>query len=262
MTARERRTGRLHALVLRLYPHDLRRRYGPEILELLETSSTPIRDLADVARSGVRERAASAPARHSSRHSSHQTLRWMTTSAAVIAAEGAPLALSGTVPWAVPVVGAAVGLMLTHRCAARLRPTLLVTSGLLFIYLLPHLWESVSGEAGRAPELVSTVAFGVALALAAPLLRRRPGHRTTVIVGAFAVLALPSLATTLLAALGHLAHPWQSYWLVMSSYAPPAVDGALVYYPVLYTCCAFMLLACLAPRNRPVPLPEGHNLHA
>ncbi|WP_436762136.1 hypothetical protein [Streptosporangium sp. V21-05] len=39
----------------------------------------------------------------------------------------------------------------------------------------------------------------------------------------------------------------------MSSHAPPGVDGALAYYPVLYTCCAFMLLAGAATRNRPVP---------
>jgi hypothetical protein len=245
MTGPGRRTSQLLTLALLLYPGQQRRRYGPEIRELLQTSASPVRDLADIARSGLRERVTAAPARPWAR---------VTTGAlATLAAQAAPLALSGRLPWAAAVVGIAAGLLLTRRCAD-LRPALLVTSGALVVYLLPHLEQSVAGEHGRTPELIGTAAFGLALILLAPLLHARPARRMTAAVTAVGVLTLPALATTLLAAQGHLAHPWRSYWLMMSPAAPPETHDALSYYPALYTCCAFLLIASAALGHRPPAL--------
>jgi hypothetical protein len=240
---------RLHTLVLRLYPGELRRRYEPEIRELLETSPTPVRDLADVARSGMRERVTVGLSRQPSPGHS-----WMTSMSAIVMMQGAPLALAGALPWAAAVVGLAAGLMLTCR-GAGLKPALLVASGVLFLYLMPHIAESVTGENNRTPELISTAAFGVAVFLFARLLRARPGNRANAAVGAVGVLALPLLATTLFATLRHLDHPWLSYWGMMAPRTPFAVDDVLAYYPALYTCCAFLLLAGAAVANGVLRLP-------
>jgi hypothetical protein len=48
---------RLAGIVLALYPRALRDRYGPEIADLLANSRHPVRDLADVARCALAERA-------------------------------------------------------------------------------------------------------------------------------------------------------------------------------------------------------------
>jgi hypothetical protein len=234
---------RLHTLVLRLYPGEVRRRYEPEIRELLETSPNPVRDLADVARSGLRERVTVAVSRPPSRG-----YRWMTSMSATMMMQGAPLALAGGLPWAAMVVGLVSGLMLTCR-GAGLKPALLVTSGVLFLYLMPHIAESLTGERNRTPELISTAAFGVAVFLLAPLLRARPGNRVNAAVGAVGMLALPLLATTLFATLRRLDHPWLSYWGIMAPRAPFTMDDVLAYYPALYTCCAFLLLAGAAVAN-------------
>jgi hypothetical protein len=49
--------GRLARLVLALYPRSVRDQYGPEIAGLLERSRRPMRDLVDVARCAIAERA-------------------------------------------------------------------------------------------------------------------------------------------------------------------------------------------------------------
>jgi hypothetical protein len=49
--------GRLIRLAVALYPRDVRDRYGPEIADLLAHSQRPVRDLADVARCALAERA-------------------------------------------------------------------------------------------------------------------------------------------------------------------------------------------------------------
>jgi len=47
---------RLHRIVLRLYPRQVRARYGPELLAMLDASTRPWRDLLDIARNAVRDR--------------------------------------------------------------------------------------------------------------------------------------------------------------------------------------------------------------
>jgi hypothetical protein len=243
MNAEDRRTSRLHAMVLRLYPRSVRDRYAAEIRELLETSAQPGRDLFDVARSGVRERVTSWPrwlAACAKRDSQAGTQAWLISSTATVAVQAAPLAVFTTVPWAAALAGIGAGLLLTRRGDGPW-PALLVTWGVLFIYQLPLLLRPV-GELGRTPELVSALALAVAASLLAPRLRIRPGHRARAAAAAIGVLALPPLATTLFAALAHVNQPWPSYWLVMASRAPAETEAALHYYPALFSCCAFLLL--------------------
>ncbi|MEU4830874.1 hypothetical protein [Streptosporangium sp. NPDC023615] len=258
MNARERRIDRLRTLVLLLYPAGLRHRYGPEIRALLEDSPTPVRDLADVARTGARERVAAALSPRPPRHRPlrdrlpYRVWRWSVALTAMIAALAAPWALSGTAPWAAPAAGIAIGLMFTYREAAKRRPALTLVLMTLTLHVPPYVPKALSDATARTPDVIVTIVFGVALTLVVPLLRRRPGHRTPMAAGVVAVLALPPAATALFASMGGLARPWSSYWLAMSS---PA-SGALTYYPALYTCCAFVLLAAAAAEARRAP--GGH----
>lgn len=277
MNPGDRRPSRLHTLVLGLYPRSVRDRYAPELRELLETSAHPARDLFDVARSGVRERVTAWPrwlAACAKRESAEGPQAWILSSTATVAAQGAPLAVFTTVPWAAALPGIGAGLLLTRRGAGPW-PALLVCWGVLSIYQLPLLLEPV-GALGRTPGLVSAVALGMAASLLAPWLRVRPGRRGKAAVATLGVLALPPLATTLFAVLGHLTNPWQSYWSAISLRAPAETGAALGYYPALYTCCAFLLVgstmigawpALARWRERPHsrvgrPGHRGHNLYA
>ncbi len=101
--------------------------------------------------------------------------------------------------------------------------------------------------AHRHPERVGKV---MAAAVGLVTLVIRSGRRRTALVAAVGLVALPFAATTMFVWLNGsgLPEPWLAYGRSMLPYGRWSdqwrLEDTLVYYPVLYTWCAWFLAAC------------------
>jgi len=235
------------AAVLALYPRAIRERYGAEIGELLATSRRPARDLADVARAALRERLLAvirADPRAALRRIPNRVVVFLVAILAVVLVAVAFVVL----PVAIGPLGFAAGLWVAGR-ESRSWTARALTAGLLALFVSPHLAQLLAGWSERISEVAATAAFLVA-AVGLATLPIRSGRRRTALVAAIGLLALPFAATTMFVWFSGsgLPEPWLAYGMSMLPYGRWSdqwlLEDALVYYPVLYTWCAWFLAAC------------------
>jgi hypothetical protein len=240
---------RLRALVLALYPARVRQRYGAEIEQLWASSTTPGRDLVDVLRAALRERAEQVVV--AARRPDHGAALVMRMDA--VLAVIAPAALFATFPAAAAPAGVAAGLLLAARRGPR--RALAVTGGVLALYTATHLAQWAVGH-DRLAEAAATAAFAAAIAgvgVGVAALARRGARTVAVTLGALGALAVSQLAALALVTIavpdvrGHWGETWLALWNPGSSAVPVdlgwQVADAAVYYPALYTFCATLVVA-------------------
>jgi hypothetical protein len=264
---------KLHAAVLALYPPALRERYGEEIAELLEQSRTPIRDLADVARSALAERAAKL-VKTDLPDALRRTAPGLTVAAVtVLACVAVPLLGFSSTPWTIVLVGLIAGALCARR-GNGFGTAAIVIGTLLGLFTAPHLVQLLVGQIDRLAEVLSVAAFASAIAGLAVLMTAlvRRNRRTEAIIAAtIGALALPQLATTLLVLISDArpaGNPWLAYQVSMLSNPESEYTSALfdilIWYPALLTFCAtFFLAFCLrakiaqrtAARGTDIPEP-------
>jgi hypothetical protein len=269
---------RLHAAVLALYPVAVRRRYGREIVDLLERSDSPGRDLANVAWAALGERASAATTAvpRLARRTPRRLVVAAVTALACVAV--AVLGLSRTVPPMSIVVVAVVAGLVCPRQDNRLRTAAAVTGTILILFTAAHAALLLVGDWNRIPEVVGTATLSLGLFGLACLVRtlaRRARRRTVLPVAILGAATLPQLATALMVALsgtGTATTPWLAYWMTMLPYRASAhtedvgwlLDDLLIWYPALFTFCAWFVAAyVLRVSHQPriltqAPVAPGH----